>query len=171
MSEQAASTEHAEGHGDGHDHHDVSFYIKTYVALLVLLVVSVLGPEVGEVTGIQAITLFTAFGIAVIKAGLVIRNFMHLNVEKSFVHYFLITSLAFMFLFFFAVSPDVLNHEGSRWVNEAAKAEIERAQAAHEAGGGHGHGDAHGDEGHGDAHGDEHGDAHGDEGHGDGGHH
>jgi len=154
--------EHAEaqdGHDDhGHDeHHDVSFYYKTYAVLLVLLVVSILGPEVGEATGLKIITLITAFGIAVVKAGIVIRNFMHLHTEKTFVHYFLITSLAFMALFFFAVAPDVMKHEGTRWENKAAKAWIQKVEAEYAAGGGDHHGaDAAGDHGEkteGDAHG------------------
>jgi len=141
-----------EGHGHGHGpHHDTSFYFKTYLVLLVLFGISVAGPEVGEATGIQAITLITAFGIAVVKAGLVIRNFMHLTVEKSFVHYFLITSVAFMFLFFFAVAPDVMNHEGTRWENVAAKSWIAKKQAEQAAGGDH-HGEGgHGEAGHGEA--------------------
>jgi len=174
MSDNAASADkhdHGDGHGDhGHgDHsHGVDFYYKTYAVLLGLLVISVLGPEVGEATGLQIITLITAFGIAVVKAGLVIRNFMHLTLEKRFVHYFLITSLAFMFLFFFAVAPDVLNHEGSNWVNEAAIAHIERVQEEQAAGGGHGHG-GHDAGGHGDA--EHHEGGHDEGGHDEGGHH
>jgi caa(3)-type oxidase subunit IV len=164
------SADNAAAHDDGHDHghgahHPVEYYYKTYAALVVLFLVSVIGPYIGEITGMWWLTLITAFGIAFVKAGLVIRNFMHLTVEKAFVHYFLITSLAFMLLFFFAVSPDVRNHEGTNWKNLAAEAEIERALAEAEAGGGH-HG------GHGDAHGADHGDeGHGDDGHDDGGHH
>lgn len=170
MAEHAeAAAEHGhDDHGHG-DHHDVSFYYKTYAALVVLFLVSVIGPYIGEITGIQIITLITAFGIAVVKAGLVIRNFMHLNVEKAFVHYFLITSLAFMFLFFFAVAPDVMKHDGSNWENVAAKEWIEQKDAEYAAGGGDHHGG-----GHGDAHGEDHGGGH-DEGHGEkkeeGGHH
>ena len=169
MAEHAeAAAEHGhDDHGHG-DHHDVSFYYKAYAALVVLFLISVIGPFIGEVTGIQIITLITAFGIAVVKAGLVIRNFMHLNVEKAFVHYFLITSLAFMFLFFFAVAPDVMKHDGSNWKNVAAEAWIDKVDAEYAAGGGDHHGG-----GHGDAHGEDHGG--GDAGHGEkkdeGGHH
>ena len=94
MAENAQAADHGhDNHGDGHhDHHDVSFYYKTYAVLVVLFVISFIGPWIGEATGVYAITLFTAFGIAVVKAALVIRNFMHLNVEKAFVHYFLITA-------------------------------------------------------------------------------
>ena len=132
-----------EGHGHG-PHHGAGYYYRTYVVLVILLVLSVVGPFVGEATGLQIITLVTAFGIAFVKAGIVIRNFMHLNVEKAFVHYFLITSLAFMGLFFFAVAPDVMKHEGTRWKNVAAESWIERVHEEYKNGEpGHG-GDSHG---------------------------
>jgi caa(3)-type oxidase subunit IV len=170
MAEHAEAQDGHAGHGpdDGHghgDHHDVSYYYKTYAALLVLFIISVLGPEVGELTGLQSITLFTAFGIAVVKAALVVRNFMHLNVEKAFVHYFLITSLAFMALFFFAVAPDVMKHEGTRWENKAAKSWIQSVEEEYANGGGDHHGGGHAED-----HGGDHaekpagGEAHGEEG-------
>ena len=46
-------------------------YRKIYFVLLALLVISVAGPFVG----IRWITLITAFGIAVVKARLVVQNF------------------------------------------------------------------------------------------------
>ncbi len=148
MSADNAAAAHDDDHGHG-AHHPVEYYYKTYAALVVLFLVSVIGPYIGEITGLWWLTLITAFGIAFVKAGLVIRNFMHLTIEKSFVHYFLITALAFMVLFFFAVSPDVMNHEGTNWKNLAAEAEIKRALEEHAAGGGHhgDHGDGHGAEG------------------------
>ena len=146
--------------------HSVHHYVKIWAILCCLLVVSVIGPLVGDViresnaTLALWVTLITAFGIAFYKAYLVAKHFMHLDVEKPIVWYFLITALAFMVLFFAGVAPDVMNHEGSNWVNHAAKAEVARGMAA---GSGH-HGDDHG------AHGGEHGaDAHGtDDGHGHG---
>ena len=110
-------SEHAE-HGD-------SFYIKTWAILLVLLVVSVLGPELG----IQWVTLFTAFGIAVIKAYLVAVRFMHLNLTPRFVIYFVSTSLVFMLLFFAGAAPDVMKSSGTNWEKPswiAAEAEYEK---------------------------------------------
>ena len=70
MAENAQAADHGhDNHGDGHhDHHDVSFYYKTYAVLVVLFVISFIGPWIGEATGVYAITLFTAFGIAVVKA-------------------------------------------------------------------------------------------------------
>jgi hypothetical protein len=40
------------------------------------------------------------------------------------------TMLLMMVVFFAGVAPDVLRHEGQNWVNEAAKQEITRGQAA-----------------------------------------
>ena len=95
----------------GHGHH--RNYVKIWGILLVLLVISVLGPMIG----IKVVTLITAFGIAIVKAYLVAKNFMHLDVEKPWVHYLLATVLVFMVILFSGVSPDVMEHEGSNWSN------------------------------------------------------
>jgi len=95
---------------------------------------------------IQALTLLTAFGIAVVKAYLVVTRFMHLNLEKRFVSYFVATALVFMFIFYAGTSGDVMNHTGRNWSNVAAQQEteralekIEKARALHGADGDHGH--------------------------------
>ncbi|MGB0543422.1 MAG: c-type cytochrome [Longimicrobiales bacterium] len=108
----------------GHDDHHVN-YTKIYLTLLVLFVISVLGPELG----IRWVTLITAFGIAIVKARLVVNNFMHLAWEKRIVKWVLATSLILMFLMVAGVAPDVMNHEGNNWENVAAKAEVERGLA------------------------------------------
>ena len=54
-------------------------YVKIWVLLLVLLVVSIIGPELG----IPWLTLLTAFGIALVKTYYVAAYFMHLNFEKK----------------------------------------------------------------------------------------
>ena len=132
---------------DGESH--AAHYIKIYGILLVLLAVSLIGPFIGEKMDMMWLTLITAFGIAFVKAWLVLKHFMHVDVERPFIHYSLITGVGFMVLFFAGTAPDVMNHEGTNWENVAAKAEIARALAEAEAGGGHGeHGEAaaHGDE-------------------------
>lgn len=101
-------SEHAEEHSE-------SYYVKIWAILLGLLVVSVLGPLIG----IQAVTLVTAFGIALIKAYLVIKHFMHLNVQPRFVTYLLSTALVFMLLLFAGVAPDVMKLEGDHWYKTA----------------------------------------------------
>ena len=96
-------------------------YVKIWVALVILLAISVAGPFLG----IRIVTLITAFGIAIVKAYLVARNFMHLNIEKRYVVYLLSTVLAFMLLFFFGVAPDVMKQEGQGWI----KPPVESASA------------------------------------------
>ena len=54
-----------------HEHN----YGKVYMVLLVLLVISILGPMLE----IQVVTLITAFGIAGVKALLVAKKFMHID--------------------------------------------------------------------------------------------
>lgn len=121
-------SEHNEQHGahqHGHDAHDDGHHInytKIYVILLVLLGISILGPEIGIVW----VTLITAFGIAFVKAYLVIQNFMHLRPEKAVVKWVLAGSLLVMGLFFFGVAPDVMKHDGRNWVNMSALAAVER---------------------------------------------
>ncbi len=94
-----------------HQEHGTSFYVKIWAILVVLLVISVLGPELG----IQWVTLVTAFGIAIVKAYLVIVNFMHLNLTPRFVVYMFSTSLIFMLLFFAGTAPDVMKSAGTNW--------------------------------------------------------
>jgi caa(3)-type oxidase subunit IV len=113
-------------------HHDHPNYIKIYWILLALLVVSMVGPELE----IQAVTLITAFGVALVKAYLVVKNFMHLNLEKRYVVYMVSTCLIFMLLFFAAVAPDVMKQEGSGWIKPkvnvpAAAAGDHGAEAGH----------------------------------------
>lgn len=97
-------------------------YRNIYLVLLVLLVVSIIGPEIG----ILWLTLITAFGIALVKAAMVVREFMHLKDERKLVGWVLITSLLLMLILFAGVAPDVMRHEGRNWENLAAKAAVER---------------------------------------------
>lgn len=123
-------SEHSEHQGEQHDAHHVN-YKKIYFILVGLLIVSILGPE----AGIVWVTLITAFGVALIKANLVVQNFMHLRWEKRIMKWMLSTSVVLMFLLFAGVSPDVMKHEGARWVNNAALAATARGIEAphHEA--------------------------------------
>ena len=106
-----------------HDH--TASYVKIWAILCGLLVVSVLGPMLE----IQTVTLITAFGIAVVKAYLVVKHFMHLGLEPRFVSYMVATALVFMLLFFAGTSPDVMRAEGSGWVKPDWQAEAAAYQA------------------------------------------
>jgi len=116
------------GHGSAHhaEHHGDMFYVQIWAILVVLLVVSVIGPMLGH----PLLTLITAFGIALVKAYMVAKNFMHLAVERRYVVYLLLTMVAFMVLFFAGTSPDVMKHKGHNWRNEAAEQEVKRALEA-----------------------------------------
>jgi caa(3)-type oxidase subunit IV len=102
-------THDAPDHGHGHGPH--RNYVKIWAILLVLLSVSVVGPMMG----IPLLTLITAFGIALVKAYIVAKNFMHLDIEKPIVHWALAIALIFMVLLFAGVSPDVMKDHGQRW--------------------------------------------------------
>ena len=95
----------------GAAHHDQTNYVAIWGVLCVLLGVSVLGPMVG----VRFLTLITAFGIAIVKAYMVCRYFMHLSIEKKWVAYILGFMLALMVVFFGGVAPDVLKDQGLRW--------------------------------------------------------
>ena len=92
-------------------HHGPEHYVKIWAILVGLLVLSVLGP----MAEIKWLTLGSAFGIAIIKAGMVVVNFMHLTIEKKYITYIVSTCLVFMFLLFAATSPDIMNDSGSNW--------------------------------------------------------
>lgn len=122
--ENTTDDHHGAAHSDGH-------YIKIWALLLVLLVISIAGPEFSHLFPDQmakAVVLITAFGIAVVKAFFVVVHFMHLDVERPVVRYILITCLVFVGLFFAGVSPDVLRHTGRNWSNLAAAEAIARAE-------------------------------------------
>ena len=104
-------------------------YVKIWAWLVALLVVSVLGPMLG----IKTVTLIAAFGIAVVKAYLVVVNFMHINIAKRYVVYLVTTMLVFVLLFFAGVAPDVMKAEGDNWNKPdwLAEASAEPAAEAH----------------------------------------
>jgi caa(3)-type oxidase subunit IV len=111
-----------------HTHHPN--YVKIWAILCGLLVISVLGPMLG----IRVVTLITAFGIAVVKAYMVAKNFMHIGMARRYVTYLMVTCLVFMLLLFAGVSPDVMREEGTQWEKPSWKVESTAAT----------HGDAHG---------------------------
>ena len=118
--------QHAEA---AHEHPN---YVKIWGILLVLLVISIGGPFLG----IQVVTLITAFGIAIVKAYMVAKNFMHLDIERRYVVYLILTMVVFVLLFFAGTSPDVMKWEGTNWVKpkvEQASSHVTHHDAAHHA--------------------------------------
>lgn len=109
-----------------HSHHGPMHYVKLWAILLVLLIVSIIGPEFG----IKILTLVTAFGIALVKAYMVAAHFMHLNTEKKYISYMLYTMLLLMFVFFAGVCVDVMRTQGENWENTSALKIIQEHQDA-----------------------------------------
>jgi len=100
---QAAA--HAAGHGPHRN------YVKIWAILLVLLVISVAGPF----AGIRVVTLIAAFGVALVKAYMVAKNFMHLDVEKPIIQWLMAVALVLMVLMFSGLAPDVMKDRGRNW--------------------------------------------------------
>lgn len=108
-----------------HDHsehsHGPMYYVKIWAVLLVLLVISLVGPEFG----IRWLTLVTAFGIAVVKALMVCAYFMHLNIEKKFIWYIMLGMLLMVAMFWFGTVTDVMHTSGRNWVKDSSLKVIE----------------------------------------------
>ena len=109
MTAHEHSESHPAPHAGGHAAH--RNYIKIWGILMVLLVISVAGPF----AHIRVITLITAFGVALVKAYMVAKNFMHLDIEKPIVGWLLAVILTLMVLLFAGVSPDVMKDNGRNW--------------------------------------------------------
>jgi len=138
----------------GHKHPS---YLKIYFTLVILFIISVLGPELAEILGLEwvsrvVLVLSTAFGIALWKAYLVCAYFMHLKVEKIYAPYILLACLSLLFVFFFGTATDAMFANGHNWVKEYseedAAAEVIARDAHHEDDHGHSesHDDSHGEE-------------------------
>jgi len=104
---------------EAHVHHPN--YVKIWAILVVLLLVSV----VGSMSHVRVVLLTAAFGVALVKAYLVAKNFMHVSVEKRWVPYLLVMCLLFIAILFAGVAPDVMKHSGLHWsknpVNQAVQ--------------------------------------------------
>jgi caa(3)-type oxidase subunit IV len=111
MTEHALTDHATAGHAGAGHAHEPRDYIRIWALLCVLLVVSVIGPTLE----IRVVTLITAFGVAIVKAYLVAKHFMHLGIEKRWVAYILLAMLAFMLVYFGGVAPDVLKQTGHQW--------------------------------------------------------
>ena len=121
---------HAQAHAQGPSHGHARNYVKIWGILVLLLVVSVVGP----MAGIRWLTLITAFGIALVKAYMVAKNFMHLDVEKPIVHWILLVALALMVLLYGALAPDVQKETGQLWKKDAGFHRSTQGAPAHGSG-------------------------------------
>ncbi len=104
------------------NHHQHPNYTAIYIALVVLLIISV----AGTFTGIMWVTLIFAFGVALVKANLVVQNFMHLKAERRIIKWVLATALMLMALLLAGTMSDIMKHHGLQWENVAAQEEVAR---------------------------------------------
>ncbi len=113
-----ANTSHTADAHPHHEHHGhgTMHYVKIYLLLLVLFAISVAGPMLE----IRVLTIITAFGIAFVKALIVCAYFMHLKIEKRFVHYVLYAMLLAVAMFFLGVMTDLMKPTGQNWVKDSA---------------------------------------------------
>ncbi|HEX3375686.1 MAG TPA: cytochrome C oxidase subunit IV family protein [Candidatus Acidoferrales bacterium] len=109
---------------ESHVHHPN--YVKIWAILVALLVVSV----VGSMSHVREFVLIAAFGIAFVKAYLVAKNFMHINVEKRWVPYLLVVCLLLIFILVAGVAPDVMKQSGLHWSKNPTNAEAQSAPNA-----------------------------------------
>lgn len=109
-------------HAHQDEHHGPQFYVKIWGILLVLLVISIVGPMLEH----RVLTLITAFGIAVVKALIVAAYFMHLKVEKKYIWYMLYSMLLMVALFFLGTASDTMKTDGANWTNSSAHELIEQ---------------------------------------------
>ena len=109
---------------EAHVHHPN--YVKIWAILVVLLIVSV----VGSMSHVRVVVLIAAFGVALVKAYLVAKNFMHVNVEKRWVPYLLIMCLLFIAILFAGVAPDVMKHSGQNWSKNPASQSVQSGAGA-----------------------------------------
>ena len=101
-------------------------YVRIWAILVALLLVSV----VGSMSHIRDVVLIAAFGVALVKAYLVAKNFMHVNVEKRWVPYLLIMCLLFIAILFAGVAPDVMKHAGLNWNKNPVNQSVQSGRSA-----------------------------------------
>lgn len=137
MAHAAAVDSHNEhsDNGDHGPHHGPGYYVKIWALLMVLLIISILGPMLEH----PILTLITAFGIAVIKAVIVAAFFMHLSIEKRYIWYMLLGMLLMVGVFFAGVASDIHRLDGRNWENVGRLKYIEKSLEEIKALGGSGH--------------------------------
>jgi cytochrome c oxidase subunit 4 len=98
MSAHDAHAGHGHGHGKDHVPHvsPLSLYIKTWLGLMVLTVITV---AVSQVDLGTTTNLIIAMLIATVKAGVVAALFMHLTSDKKFHTVILLSSVVFLAIF------------------------------------------------------------------------
>lgn len=84
--------------------HKASFYVWIWVALLVLLGISI--PLSSE--GWGSLGVYLIFGIAMVKALLVLVYYMGLKYEPAYITIFMLIGVLFMGVLFLGLIPDMV---------------------------------------------------------------
>ena len=77
-------------------------YLKIWIWLLALVVISVAAASI--LPKVQAMVLI--FAVAIVKALLVARNYMHLKNERAIIYAMVLIPLTFVIILLFALFPD-----------------------------------------------------------------
>jgi caa(3)-type oxidase subunit IV len=119
----------------GHDAHDISKHIKSYIMIgLLLIAFTVITVGISFIDFGGNNNMIVGMAVATFKASLVALIFMHLNAEKPLIYKVLVFTFAFtvvLFSVFIFAHEDPLVDEGFEAPVKAAKA------AAHGSAGGH----------------------------------
>ena len=83
---------------DSHSRH----YLMIWIWLLALVVVAVAAASI--LPKVQALVLI--FAVAIVKALLVARNYMHLKYERAIIYAIVLIPLTFVIILLFALFPD-----------------------------------------------------------------
>lgn len=86
------------------DYHGHPNYFRIYIALVVILIVSVV---LGELLS-KELAVFTIFTLAAVKALMVLGQFMHLKWEPKFVWGIAVAGLVWASIFYVLVYPDIV---------------------------------------------------------------
>ncbi len=86
------------------DYHGHANYLKVYISLLVLFAITVFASLISN----PIVVFIVVFSISVVKASLVILNFMHLKWEPSVVWYLLLLALLTLTFLFVGLYPDTV---------------------------------------------------------------
>ena len=81
--------------------------------------------------GIRAITLITAFGIALIKTYIIAAEFIHLKVEKRITTLIILSIIIIILIFYFNITPNIMKTSGQHWIKITPQTAAEETVPEH----------------------------------------
>lgn len=95
---------------------------RKYWRIWAILVSLPLMSLAAQQTGLGWLAITVSLVVMLTSTWFAVTTWMHVHLEPRYIPYLCIMGLAGMFMFFFMVSPDVMNHEGNNWKNPSANA-------------------------------------------------